>query len=205
MTFRLGVGLGVVVSVLFAAQAQAITIPATDLDTWVGGASILPALPDDFVTAAPPPPTNGSVENEVFYDGSVYTYTHEVTPSLNNNLSFNSGGPIAGFTGIAGYSFSQSGAAGGLGTAFDFDIDEIDGTLVWRTNIGSGAGWDIGEPITFFFVSTKSPGIGDYNLTSSEVGTAQSYAPVPEPGSIALLGSGLVALYTAVRRRQLKA
>jgi hypothetical protein len=166
------------------------------------GGSVAPTLPDDFVTAAPPPPTNGSVENEVFYNGSVYTYTHEVTPSLNNNISFNGALPIAGFTGIAGFSFSQSMAAGGTGSALDFDIDEIDGTLVWSTNIGGGGGWDIGEPITFFFVSTKRPGISDYNLTSSEVGTAQSYAPVPEPGSIALLGSGLVGLYATVRRRR---
>ena len=138
--------------------------------------------------------------------GTQYTYTHTVTPSLNNNISFNTAAAIAGFTGTAGWSFSDSGAIGGTGTSVDFVIEEFDGALVWRPQFGPGAGWDTGESVTFFFVSTLRPGIGDYNLTSSEVGTAQSYAPVPEPGSIALLGSGLVGLYTAVRRRrQLKA
>ncbi len=44
-------------------------------------------------------------------------------------------------------------------------------------------GWDIEDPpIKFFFVSTRPPTIGDYNLINSEVGTGQSFAPTPEPG-----------------------
>ena len=199
MISRLVVGLGVVVSLVCGGQAFAVTIPATDLDTWLTGGSIGGPLTDDFDSFSPPG-TIGSIENEVFYDG-VYTYTHEVTPSVNNNILFSTGIPIAGFTGIAGYSFSQSGAAGGAGSGLDFDIMEVDGFLAWVSNIPD-IGWDSGESITFFYTSNNRPGMGQYNLAGFQSGTAQSFAPVPEPGSIALLGSGLVGLYAAVRRRR---
>ena len=129
-----------------------------------------------------------------------------MTPDLDNNARFDTALPVPGFagaTGVAGWSFSQAGAAGGSGTDIDFEIKEF-GQLEWTSLFleGTTRGWDMNEPITFFFVSTKPPGIGDYNLSAGEVGTAQSYTPVPEPGSIALLGSGLVGLYTAMRRRR---
>ena len=66
------------------------------------------------------------------------------------------------------------------------------------------------EPIQFFFVSTLPPRLRNYNLLSANVlqpnplefGAAEGVAPVPEPGSIALFGSGLVGLIAAMRRRR---
>jgi hypothetical protein len=184
-----------------AGPAAAITIPAVDLDTWMTGGSIAPAITDLFDTAAPPPPTVGTIFNEVFFDGTQYTYTHTVTPSLSNNFLFNTEFAVKGFTGVAGWSFSSVGG-GGAGDPTAFAIDQIGGRLLWRPVFSQGEGWDAGDSIRFFFVSTQGPGLGDYNLSTSDVGTATSYAPIPEPGSIALLGSGLVGLYAAIRRRR---
>lgn len=58
-----------------------------------------------------------------------------------------------------------------------------------------------GESIPFFFQSTLPPGHGDYNIINHTVGSAESYAPVPEPMALALFGLGLASL-TAVRRRK---
>ena len=122
---------------------------------------------------------------------------------------FNTEFDVTDFTGVAGWSFSEAGAAGGSGTASDFRIEHLDvgGQLVWVAALGGplGSEWNASEPITFFFASTQPPTIKDYNLFSLmpvEVGTAQGLAPVPEPGSIALFGSGLVGLYAAMRRRR---
>jgi hypothetical protein len=47
------------------------------------------------------------------------------------------------------------------------------------------------------------PGRGDYNLLNGEAGTgADALAPIPEPGTFMLLGSGIAALYAHVRRRK---
>ena len=64
----------------------------------------------------------GEAVNTVYFDGSLYTYVHEVIPSLNDNFALTTGFDVAGYTGTAGWSFSDAGAAGGSGTAMDFLI-----------------------------------------------------------------------------------
>jgi PEP-CTERM motif len=189
-------------SLFVANGASATPIVGTDYDTWAGGLldDTLPASP--IVAALPPPPTIGTIENELYFDGTQYTYVHTVNPSLDDNFLLNTQFIVSGFTGIAGWSFSDALAAGGAGDATDFSINQVAGQLNWLTEFGDQAGWDANEAITFFFVSTKPPGLGDYNLITTEAGSGTSFAPVPEPGSIALLGSGLVGLYAAVRRRR---
>ena len=195
------VALVFVTSLVAARPASAVPV---DLDLWLPTAGELFAGPmtDPFTVAMPPPPTMGTTTNNVYFDGTQYTYVHTVNPSLNNNQLLNTAFNIAGFTGTAGWSFSDSAGAGGSG-AGDFVINDFD-QLSWTSLIGPGFGWDANESISFFFVSTRPPTIGDYNLIGLESGTAQSFSPspVPEPGSIALLGSGLVGLYTAMRRRR---
>ena len=183
-------------SLLAARPASAIPV---DLDVWLltDPPKIAGPRTDEFQVAM------GEIENTVYFDGTLYTYVHTVNPSLDDNLLLNTAFHVEGYTGTSGWSFSESIAAGGSG-ATDFAVFEV-GQIAWLSLFGP-LGWDANEPISFFFVSTKPPGLGDYNLRSGlidmESGTASSYAPVPEPGSIALLGSGLVGLYTALRRRR---
>ena len=149
----------------------------------------------------------GEIVNDVYFDGTQYTYVHQVTPSLDDNFVLNTAFEVAGFTGVAGWSFSRSPCSRRLRHRRRFSYQRYRPVeLAGAVRLLEHLGWDALEPITFFFVSTRPPGIGDFNLIGREAGTAQSYAPVsapiPEPGSIALIGSGLVGLYAAKRRRR---
>ena len=162
-------------------------------------------LTDPFVVAKPNTPPMGEAVNTVYFDGSLNMYVHEVIPSLNDNFALTTGFDVAGYTGTAGWSFLDAGAAGGSGTAMDFlffDPGQLQFVSLIGIFDGTFPGWDAGESIKFFFVSTRPPALGFYNLIGRESGTAVSFAPIPEPGSIALLGSGLVGLYAAMRRRR---
>jgi len=201
MTTRLAAALGLVASLAFASEALAVPIPATDLDAWLtGGETSIGVSTDDFI-ATSPTQTVGSLSNEVLFNSTTgeYTYTHAVTPAGSGFL-FNTEFAPPGFTNVAGWSFSSAAGAGGAGNDMDFAIDELFGRILFRPIFDAGRFWEAGETITFFYVSTKGPGMGQYGLNG--IGTASSFAPVPEPGSIALLGSGLVGMYAAIRRRR---
>jgi hypothetical protein len=223
MVRTLTVVIGMAMLLLAARDASAIPITLTpvDLDSWVGG-TIVRSRSDLFKTQSDPPITTGEISSQVFFDGvDEYTYAHRVMSYVNvysaGVTSFQITGNPTGFTGIAGWSFSDALRAGGTGTGSDFDI-------LWSEDVGYRSlqwshlfdWWDPFEPIQFFFVSSTrrscpsfnphcSVGGWLYDLSSRDfdgMSRAPGLAPIPEPGSIALFGSGLVGLFAAMRRRQ---
>jgi PEP-CTERM motif len=191
-------------SLLAARPAFAVPVSPVDLATLDTSSPVGSPLIDDF-TAFIGSGTVGENATRVFFDGVNYIYTQTVTPENSLNLVYNTEFAVSGFTGVAGWSFADTTSVG-AGGAGAFQLESVDDRLIWIATLGGAFGqWNALEPITFFFVSTQAPSIKNYSLFSLmpvEMGTAQGLAPVPEPGSIALFGSGLVALYTAVRRRR---
>jgi len=214
------------------ARALPITITPVDLDSRVGGSIVRSHTALFTSSSTTPPSTTGEISGQVFFDGvAEYTYVHRVMPyvnvyfgDLNTRAAFYTNSSPRGFHGIAGWSFSDALRAGGTGTDSDFlltwseDPRDTGSTyLEWSHRLGW---WDPFEPIQFFFVSDFVPhpsipcgksnphcsvGLGTYYLNARDFGQATTQgglAPVPEPGSIALLGSGLVGLYATMRRRR---
>ncbi|MDJ0532085.1 MAG: hypothetical protein QNJ70_06245 [Xenococcaceae cyanobacterium MO_207.B15] len=200
----------------------AVLIAPTDLDALELGPAIIgplgPEVPGTFVTNDAV--EIGNLRSSVFCpigteqadcpsdSVETYIYRHIVTPSLNDITSFTAGFPVAGFTGVAGYSFSESGLAGGNGSDTDFNIvfnDDTDETLVWGLSNDSDLFFDSGETITFFWQSIIPPAgpIGSYSLSNSEDGTAigpapvapTAPAPVPEPSTLVFLALSVFFLW----------
>ncbi|MBI1357024.1 MAG: PEP-CTERM sorting domain-containing protein [Acidobacteria bacterium] len=202
-------------ALLLTVSASASPIVGTNYDTVVGTFGNLIAGPtsDVFVAALPPPASIGTLENWVYFDSTsgLYTYVHLVTPTIPFVSKFNTGFGVEGFNGVAGWSWSDALAAGGLGTGNGFMIDfGFDKSLDWVTagnlngSVTNTNGWGPSEGIHFFFQSTYAPATGDYNIINGEVGTAVSYAPaIPEPSTVVLFG-GALALFAIGRRRQRK-
>ncbi|MEO0500493.1 MAG: exosortase, PEP-CTERM interaction domain protein [Pseudomonadota bacterium] len=133
-------------------------------------------------------------------EGTIYTFIYRVTPGADstNDAPFQPNAPVTmadgvtlfgldfippGFTGVAGYSFSDvaaalDGRAEEANGLMSIDVDEAAGRMVWATDAEQG--WDRGETITFFFQTTqppKGPGEG-FLLEAGSVG-GSGHGPVP--------------------------
>jgi len=199
---------GVLVAVLaatigcWAGQAKAghVSIVPTDFDTLDLGTQVRADLLSHFTTNSGV--DIGDLVGSVHFNSAsgVYTYVLKLTPGINNISEFNTGFDVNGFTGVAGYSFSEALAAGGA-----FEIEhESDGTIDWNSvGIQDGSKFfDAGETITFFFQSTLPPATLDvYSLINSRAGGTLNYAPViPAPAALPA-GLALLGLVAAARRR----
>jgi hypothetical protein len=207
--------------ILFGGRRAQADIIVKDWDYWQdnGAGVLIPDIPqgdetdDEFkgIDTDDNIFENGLLRNWVYYNGQsgLYTYLHKVKPFDGPNSFFGTAFTPAGFTGIAGWDFEDSDDANGCGgpapSCGSFDIGDFFISGGFNTPLGWTANdfsWDEDERIRFFYVSTKPPTIKNYHLTGQPgTGTAESYAPTPEPGSLMLLGSGVAALYGAVRRR----
>jgi hypothetical protein len=199
---------------LAASEASAIEIDPTDYTGFAIGSLELGPVGEPFFDNDGDELEPGELTNKVrhFFNGEeYYTYIHDVDPWANNNTIFQTGFKVGGFAGVAGWRFSDAAAAGGVGDESDFSIVLEDGILSWTVSPGSPTSpwWDLSDndEIRFFYTSFNPPAAlkKDYLLTAGGTqGSAESWAPTPEPGSMLLLGSGLAALYGARRRRSHK-
>ncbi len=205
---------------LFAArESSAVNITPIDLIGHVGSLTPFLVRPpgDPFNVAPPASGLLGLLDSSVFFNpvSQNYIYVYNVTPTVNDAFFFTTGFDVPGFTGTAGWAFTDSATASGCGgpgggCVGDFMIQGPptggSSELFWVTQDPLFEQWDALESIRFFYVSTLPPvAEGNFNLTAGPTtGTAQGLMPAPEPGSLVLLGSGVVAVYAARRRRSAK-
>lgn len=184
-------------------QAQAATIiPPLDFNSIDLGEVIIgplgPIVADDFTTSASE--DIGDLNSSVFDNSAtgLFTYTHQVTPGVDDISSFAVSFPATGFNGIAGYDFAQADTAGGIGNGTDFEIEfNTDETITWNIADSADSFFDTGATITFFWQSTLGPvgPFGTYSLNDSfseglAIGPTPNPPtpePVSEPSSLGLL------------------
>ena len=214
------ISLGFLLTLGVARTNAAVLVTPSNLDSLELGPAIIgplgPEVPGTFVTNDDVEIGNlrssvfcplGTAQADCPSDSlETYIYRHIVTPSTDDVSSFTAGFPVDGFTGVAGYSFNESGAVGGNGNNTDFNIvfnNDSDGSLIWNLNADSDRFFDSGETITFFWQSTNPPAgpIGSYSIDNSLMGQAIGPAPtatetpatsVPEPNMWGFLALSVI-------------
>ena len=133
------------------------------------------------------------------------TYTYDLTLDNHNTLFLFDGFTLSGLSGITGASLS-----GELGQYFDityFDATTVDvGTAFAYIHESGKLPVSIG---TLTLTSTSTAGLADFFILDSNGSfegtvtgpTTPSNSPVPEPSTLAMMGTGLLAAAGAARRK----
>jgi len=170
---------------------------------------------------------HGTLKTEAYQNApGLWTYVMTVTPHFGGITEFWTNFAVAGFTGNAGWSWDDAGAAGTLFKSSIFKVTNTAGYLDWNA-IASGlwtqAFWNQADAnghyasIRVFYQSIYGPGATAvscisttatcYGAINSTDLSAQGLAPspnfsVPEPGTLLLLVSGLLGAGVWARSRR---
>jgi hypothetical protein len=165
----------------------------------------------------------GWLQGDVYSFSGSYLYVLTVEPFISDVSMFQTGTGLLGFPSggptKVGYNFTQAGAA--FGGSLDpslmfFAVFNDDAQIQWILSdaaMAEGLSWNPGteearNSIQFFFQSDffEPSATGEYSMINGGVAVAVSNAPLPtaapEPGTLLLLGSGLVGTMGLVRSRR---
>ncbi|OLD65758.1 MAG: hypothetical protein AUI47_01450 [Acidobacteria bacterium 13_1_40CM_2_68_5] len=211
---------------LAPATAGAALIQAVDYNTISGsigslyqdGATVFTKT-TNFLTAdlssqgGPSSSVIGTLTSSVYVNSGIFTYVLDVTPSVATETRLSTGFLPTLYNNTAGWDFTQAFAAGstnlpGGNTTFVTVLNTTN--LSWTTNPAQTALWNASHltVIRFFFKTTDAPGISNYNLGGTLIGSALGYAPVglsaavSEPGSLTLLVFAAIGIgFVSFRRK----
>lgn len=128
--------------------------------------------------------------------GGVATISSENDPSGVWNTNFD-GTTADGFGMFNSNKSDNSGGTGGIGTAIVFTLSGLESFVLNATTAGHPVGSKFAAHVRYG--NGCSGFVSDGTTTS--ITSDSNCAPIPEPGTLALVGSGLVGLGTIVRKR----
>ena len=201
----------VVALVVSGGLARAVIIPITptDLDGIALGGSVGSSGPVNITSSV------GTLYVEAFYNSGagLYTYVLDIGVSKDDAREVLTPASLDGLNNVAGWSYTEAAAAGGLGDASDWAIDLLGtGALRWDTPTQESGSHFLGtgESLRFFYQSAHA--VAPTNLfyilavdsggaPSSGVGagltpdqTPPPVVTIPEPARLGLIGLAILGL-----------